>query len=122
MPETNAQAISVGGWRDETKAIAVRPDGLARKLRAAWCYLSRLTFGIAVFYPYYFTFHQLLRRLTLSSGEGFSIYFIGVTGIFAYAYVLFGRTSSDQDGWLITIGIPVGLSLIAGLVRPWIAI
>ncbi|GEM_PF-3911537 len=122
MPEARAEAMQAGGWPDEAERIAVRPDGLARKLRAAWSCLSRITFRVAVFYPYYFTLHQLLQRFTLSSGEGFSIYFIGVAGIFAYAYVLFGRTSSDEDGWLISVGIPVGLSLIAGLVRAWIAI
>jgi hypothetical protein len=121
MPEANAQAISAGGWRDETKAIAVRPEGLVPKLHAAWRFLSPLAFRGAVFYPYYSMLQQLLRRLTLPYGENISIYFIGVAGIFAHAYVLFGRTSSDEDGWLMSVVIPLGLSLIAGLVCAWIS-
>ena len=118
MPETNARAISAGGWRDETKAIAVRPDGLARKLRAAWSCLSRITFRVAVFYPYYFTLHQLLRRLPLPCGGNFFFFLIGVAGFVVCA--LLWWVTSDPDGWLISVGIPVGLSLIAGLVRVWI--
>jgi uncharacterized membrane protein (DUF485 family) len=120
MPEVNAQAIPAGGWPAEAEKTAARSDGFGSKLHSAWRFLSRVTFGIAVFYPFYAAFQQLLRRLILPSAETFFVFFIGVAGF--VAYVLFWSTGSDQDGWLITVGIPVGLSLIAGLVRAWISV
>jgi hypothetical protein len=117
MPEANAQAISAGTWPEEAERIAARPDGLARKLRAAWNCLSGITFRVAVFYPSYSTLQQLLRRLPLPCGGNFFFFLIGVGRIIAC--ILFGLTGSDQDGWLTSVGIPVALSLIAGLVRAW---
>jgi hypothetical protein len=116
MLEANARAISAGRWPDEAEKTAVCPDGFGSKLRVVWCFLSRVTFGIAVFYPFYSTLQQL-QRLIFPSGEAFLSALIGVAGI--VAYVLFWSTSSDEDGWLITVGIPVALSLILGLVRAW---
>ncbi len=120
MPEANAQAISAGEWPEEAEKTAERSDGFGSKLRAAWCCLSHVTFGIAVVYPFYSTLQQLLRQFTIPSGEAFFVFFIGVGGIIAC--VFFGLTGSDQDGWLITVGIPAGLSLIAGVVRAWISL
>ncbi|HUY13200.1 MAG TPA: hypothetical protein VMX16_06140 [Terriglobia bacterium] len=120
MPETNAQAISTGRWPEEAEKIAARPDGLARKLRVAWCYLLRVTFAGAVFYPFYSTPQQLLRWVPLPCGGNFFFFLIGVAGFVVYA--LLWWVTSDQDGWLISVGIPVGLSLIAGLVRAWISV
>jgi len=56
----------------------------------------------------------------LAIRQVFLFVLIGVAGF--VAYVLFWLASSDQDGWLISVGIPVGLSLIAGLVCAWISV
>lgn len=120
MLEANARAISAGGWPEEAEKTAARPDGFARKLRVAWSCMLRLTFAGAVIYPFYFVLQQVLRWVTLPSGELFFIVLIGAAGLVPFAPLYFSR--SDQDRWLISVVIPVGLSLVAGLVGLWILV